>query len=235
MCPYFGLRHRCPHCCSKSHGALVQGYYSQCHLSRPCTAILWAGNTPVFVDVEPDTLTIDPDKVEAAVTERTTAIMLYTTLNLEQLSAVCRRKQSSYIFSASAILSVLKTTEGRCSAWRRFRTRYHTKVFNTFEGGMVVSQNADDIKTTIMQNFGFVDETTVSESGINGKMSEFNAAVGLTQRNYVPQIFEARKSVDSLYRDLLEPVPGITTDHRRENTAIFLQFCRSGGVSRDDL
>ena len=116
-----------------------------------------------------------------------------------------------------------------------------TKVFNTFEGGLLVSRSAD-MKRRVdhLKNFGFVDEATVIEPGINGKMSEFNAMVGLHQLKYIPAILDARSERDQLYRQRLDNIEGITCQQpirqNRRNYAYFPIFVEDAfPLSRDAL
>ena len=116
-----------------------------------------------------------------------------------------------------------------------------TKVFNTFEGGLLVAPDAETKqKIDQLKNFGFVNETTVIEPGLNGKMSEFNAAVGLVQLRYLASAIAQREVLDNLYRGLLTDVPGITCPppvrQTKRNFAYFPIFVDSKfALSRDAL
>ena len=116
-----------------------------------------------------------------------------------------------------------------------------TKVFNTFEGGLLVSSDsALKRKIDHLKNFGFVDETTVIEAGLNGKMSEFNAALGLVQLRHLDRVRSARGNLDALYRKLLTPVRGISCIEPRQqverNYAYFpILVEQDFNQSRDEL
>ena len=100
-----------------------------------------------------------------------------------------------------------------------------TKVFNTFEGGLLVSGNSETKqRVDRLKNFGFVDEVTVTDPGLNGKMSEFNAAVGLVQLRHLPEAINRRKNVDELYRSLLSSVPDIECVDQRPIEIIYFLF-----------
>jgi dTDP-4-amino-4,6-dideoxygalactose transaminase len=178
-------------------------------------AILWMRNTPVFVDVEPNSLTLDPSHLEAAINENTAAIMPLhcygNTCSVAAIEKIAQRHQLPVIYDACHSFDV-KDDGG--SVFRHgdisVASFHATKVFNTFEGGMLVSR-CDKVKERVdhLKNFGFVNETTVVGPGINGKMSEFNAMVGLHQLRYMPEILRARAERDTAYRQRLDPLPGI--------------------------
>ena len=178
-------------------------------------SLLWNGIEPVFVDIDPKTLNLDPLKIEAAITPKTTAIMPVHCYghpcDVEAIQEIADRHNLKVIYDAAHAFgvqcdfgSVLK--HGDLSV-----LSFHaTKVFNTFEGGAIICPDAktkDHIDQ--LKNFGFVDELTVDVAGINGKMSEINAAFGLAQLNHIDAILEGRKKVDALYRSLLKDVNGI--------------------------
>ena len=178
-------------------------------------SLLWNGIKPVFVDIDPVTLTLDPDKIEAAITPQTTAILPVHCYghpcNVEAIERIADNYNLRVIYDAAHAFGV------ECSGGSILRhgdlsmLSFHaTKVFNTFEGGALVSR---DTKTKQridhLKNFGFVDEVTVAAPGINGKMSEFNAALGLLQLKHVDQAIVRRREIDATYRELLRDIPGI--------------------------
>ena len=209
-------------------------------------ALHWMRNTPVFVDIEPDSLSLNPAKIESAITERTAAIMPLhcygNTCDVAAIDAIAKKHQIPVIYDACHSFGV---TDDNGSIFRHGDisvVSFHaTKVFNTFEGGLLVSRSAD-MKRRVdhLKNFGFVDEETVIEPGINGKMSEFNAMVGLHQLKYMPAILEARSERDQLYRKRLAHLEGITCQQpirqSRRNYAYFPIFVEdSFPLSRDAL
>ena len=209
-------------------------------------ALNWLQNEPVFVDIEPESLCIDPEKIERAIDEDTVAIMpLHCYGNVcdtDAISDIASRYGLKVIYDACHSFGV--EDEGG-SVFRHgdvSAVSFHaTKVFNTFEGGMLVSSRPD-IKTKVdhLKNFGFTDETTVIEAGLNGKMSEFNAAIGLLQLQDLKGILKRRAAIDAKYRELLDGVAGISclTPVRQatKNYAYFPIFVgKRYGMSRDEL
>lgn len=179
-------------------------------------ALRWMQNTPVFVDIEPTSLCIDPAKIEAAITDQTSAIMPLhcygNTCDTDAIEQIADRYGLKIIYDACHSFGVEDDDGSVLRHGDISVVSFHaTKVFNTFEGGLLVAGD-DALKQKIdhLKNFGFVDETTVIEAGLNGKMSEFNAAVGLVQLNHLEQVRSARANLDALYRRLLAPVEGIT-------------------------
>jgi dTDP-4-amino-4,6-dideoxygalactose transaminase len=178
-------------------------------------SLLWNGIKPVFVDVDPDTLNIDPAKIEAAITPQTTAILAVHCYghpcDMDAIQRIADTYNLKVIYDAAHAFGVRChcgsiLTHGDLSV-----LSFHaTKVFNTFEGGAIICK---DEKTKIridqLKNFGHVGETNVVAPGINGKMSEFNAALGLLQLKHVHTAIARRGTIDSLYRQRLDAVKGI--------------------------
>lgn len=176
-------------------------------------SLLWNGIEPVFVDIDPITLNIDPLKIEAAITERTQAILpvhVYgTPCDYSAIDAIARRHKLKVIYDAAHAFGV-KDAQGSVLQHGDLSVlSFHaTKVFHTFEGGAIVSKNiAAKHHIDHLKNFGFVDEVTVVEPGINGKMSEICAAMGVLQLAYVDQVISSRKCLSTRYRDLLSNIP----------------------------
>jgi dTDP-4-amino-4,6-dideoxygalactose transaminase len=179
-------------------------------------SLLWHGITPVFVDVEPNTLNIDPAKIEAAITPKTTAIMPVhcygNPCDVDAIDAIAKKHNLRVIYDAAHAFGVKCHCGSVLNHGDLSVLSFHaTKVFNTFEGGAIVSPDAETkLRVDQLKNFGFVDETTVIAAGINGKMSEFNAALGLVQLKHVDAAIAARREVDARYRELLQGVEGVT-------------------------
>ncbi|MFJ1469488.1 DegT/DnrJ/EryC1/StrS family aminotransferase [Massilia orientalis] len=179
-------------------------------------SLLWNGIKPVFVDVDPDTLNLDPAKIEAAITPHTTAIMPVhcygNPCNVEAIQKIADNYNLRVIYDAAHAFGV-KTDGGSVLRHGDLSVlSFHaTKVFNTFEGGAIICPDAKT-KTRIdhLKNFGFVDEVTVVAPGINGKMSEINAAFGVLQLHHIDEAIARRKHIDELYRTLLSGVRGIS-------------------------
>lgn len=178
-------------------------------------AMLWNGLRPVFVDVDPETLNMDPDRIERAITPATTAIMPVHCYghpcDVAAIQRIADRHGLKVIYDAAHAFGVC---DGGGSVLRHgdlaILSFHATKVFNTFEGGAIISRDAS-MKARIdsLKNFGLVDECQVTEAGLNGKMSEFNAALGVLQLEHVDRAIAERKLVDETYRRCLAGVRGI--------------------------
>ena len=178
-------------------------------------SLVWNGVKPVFVDIDPVTLNLDPKKIEAAITKSTTAILpvhVYgQPCDVDAIDAIAKRHNLRVIYDAAHAFGVQCHCGSVLNHGDLSVLSFHaTKVFNTFEGGAVVSQDAET-KAFIdqLKNFGFTSETSVVQVGINGKMSEFSAALGLLQLQYIDTAIEQRKDIDSAYRTALKDIVGI--------------------------
>ncbi|RAS25210.1 dTDP-4-amino-4,6-dideoxy-D-glucose aminotransferase VioA [Paraburkholderia bryophila] len=209
-------------------------------------SLLWNGIKPVFVDVDPDTLNLDPQKIEAAITPQTTAIMPVHCYghpcDVKAIQKIADNYNLKVIYDAAHAFGV-QTEDGSVLKHGDLSiVSFHaTKVFNTFEGGAIICPDAKT-KQRIdhLKNFGFVDEVTVVAAGINGKMSEINAAFGLLQLQHVDKALAKRRAIDAHYRALLADVPGIRclqdAGEKVANYAYFpVQVEDSFPISRDAL
>ena len=178
-------------------------------------SLLWNGIKPVFVDVDPRTLNLDPSKIEAAITPQTTAIMPVHCYghpcDVDAIQNIADNYNLKVIYDAAHAFGVKCHCGSVLNHGDLSVLSFHaTKVFNTFEGGAFICPDAKT-KTRIdhLKNFGFVDELTVVAPGINGKMSEINAAFGLLQLKHIDGALNQRKIIDANYRDQLATVVGI--------------------------
>lgn len=183
--------------------------------SATAHAMLWNGIVPVFVDIEPDTCNLDSSRIEAAITPSTQAIMPVhcygNPCDIHGIEAVARRHNLHVIYDAAHAFGVTHEGVSLTRAGDAAVLSFHaTKIFNTFEGGAIVSHDPE-IKRRIdsLKNFGFSDEVTVVEAGINGKMNEFQAALGLVQLPHVGPIIRRRGAIAARYRAALANVEGI--------------------------
>lgn len=209
-------------------------------------SLLWNGIKPVFVDIDPVTLNLNAAKIEAAITPETTAILPVHCYghpcDVEAIQRVADDYNLKVIYDAAHAFGV---QDGSGSVLRHgdlsVLSFHATKVFNTFEGGAIISP---DEKTKIridqLKNFGHVGETTVVAAGINGKMSEFNAALGLLQLQYIDSSISHRKIIDQAYRQALKSVKGIrcleTSGEIVSNFAYFPILVEPAyGKKRDEL
>ena len=178
-------------------------------------SLLWQNNKPVFVDVEPHTLNIDPTQIEAAITPQTTAIMPVhcygNPCDVDAIQKIADNYNLRVIYDAAHAFGVQCHCGSVLNHGDLSVLSFHaTKVFNTFEGGAIICPDAKT-KQRIdhLKNFGFVDEVTVVAPGINAKMSEINAAFGLLQLQHMPQIMQRRAEIDAMYREQLQEIKGI--------------------------
>ncbi len=178
-------------------------------------ALWWNNIKPVFVDIEPEYCNLDPEKIEAAVTPQTTAIMpvhVYgNPCDVRTIQEIADTYRLKVIYDACHTFGVTVNGKPVLNFGDLSVMSFHaTKVFNTFEGGAIVShdektkRHIDDLK-----NFGFRGETTVVEPGINAKMNEVQAAMGLLQLKYIDENIEKRRQIVMHYRELLKDVPGL--------------------------
>jgi dTDP-4-amino-4,6-dideoxygalactose transaminase len=209
-------------------------------------SLLWNGLTPVFVDIDPDTFNIDPEKIEAAVTSQTTAILPVhcygQPCDTESIQMIADKHNLKVIYDAAHAFGVRHNDTSILNYGDLSVLSFHaTKVFNTFEGGAIV---CDNLKTKQyidqLKNFGFVDEVTVLEAGINGKMSELNASVGLVQLKYIQEALHCREKVDEIYRQGLLDVEGVVVPrcniNSTRNYSYFPILINSDfHISRDEL
>lgn len=179
-------------------------------------SIWWNGIKPVFVDVDPITGNLDPDKIEAAITPQTTAIMpvhVYgTPCDTQRIQAIADKYGLRVIYDAAHAFGVRVNGESILKAGDISTLSFHaTKTYNTIEGGALICHDAA-MKQRIdyLKNFGFADETEVVAPGINSKMDEIRAAYGLISLRHVDSAIAARKTVAEQYRSALREVPGLS-------------------------
>ena len=178
-------------------------------------SLLWNGIKPVFVDVHPDTLNLDPASIEAAITPHTTAIMPVHCYghpcDVKAIQKIADNYNLKVIYDAAHAFGVQDEGGSVLRHGDLSVLSFHaTKVFNTFEGGAIICPDAKTkLRIDQLKNFGFVDEVTVVAPGINGKMSEIYAAFGMLQLQHVDAALAQRQRIDAAYREALKNVPGI--------------------------
>lgn len=210
-------------------------------------ALWWNGIKPVFVDIDPVTGNIDPDKIEAAITPRTTAIMpvhVYgQPCDIKRIQKIADKYGLKVIYDAAHAFGVELNGESILNAGDMSTLSFHaTKVYNTIEGGaLVMHDEATKKRIDYLKNFGFADETTVVAPGINSKMDEIRSAYGLLNLQQVDAAIEARRRVAIQYREALRNVPGIRVIEDmpgvRHNYSYFPIFidAEEYGMTRDEL
>ncbi len=178
-------------------------------------ALIWNRVTPVFADINPFDCNLNVDAIENAITEKTTAIMpvhVYgTCCDVERIEALAKKYNLKVIYDAAHAFGVKMGDQSVLNYGDLSVLSFHaTKVFNTIEGGAIVS-HSKEMKTKIdnLKNFGIIDEVTVVDAGINGKMNELQAAYGLLNLEYIDEKIEARKKVSDYYSSQLQSVEGI--------------------------
>lgn len=210
-------------------------------------ALLWGGVTPVFVDIDPTTLNIDPERIERAITPRTTAIMAVHCFghacDVVAIEDIARRHGLKVIYDAAHAFGV-RLGNGRSVLEYgdlSVASFHATKVFNTFEGGAIISRHGD-AKQAIdrLTNYGIVDENTIATVGLNAKMSEIHAAMGLAQLPCIDAALASRRQIDEHYRELLKGLPGIAPvmwpgGQTRNYYAFPVLVGDEFGCSRDEL
>ena len=210
-------------------------------------AIVRNGLTPVFCDIRPDDFTIDADKIESLITDRTCAIMpvhVYgKPCDTVRIQEIADKYGLKVIYDAAHAFGVEVNGESILNAGDMSTLSFHaTKVYNTIEGGALVMHDEQTKKRIdYLKNFGFADEVTVVAPGINSKMDEVRAAYGLLNLRQVDSAIAARRQVAIKYREALSGVDGITffddmpgVKHNYSYFPIFID-AEKYGMTRDEL
>ena len=210
-------------------------------------SIWWNGCRPVFVDIEEETCGIDPNKIEAAITPKTTAIMPVSCYGkpckMNEIQEIADKYGLKVIHDAAHAFGVEVNGESWVSKGDMISLSFHaTKVYNTLEGGaLVVKDEATKKRIDFLKNFGFAGETEVVAPGINSKMDEVRAAYGLLNLKQVDEAIEKRHKVAIKYREALRDVKGVRffddMPGVRHNYSYFPIFINAEdyGMTRDEL
>lgn len=209
-------------------------------------SLVWNDIKPVFVDIAPSSFNIDPAKIEAAITPQTTAIMPVHCYghpcDVERIETIASNYGLKVIYDAAHAFGVHSDGASVLNQGDLSVLSFHaTKVFNTLEGGAIISPDAKTKRhIDHLKNFGFVDEVTVVAAGINGKMNEVSAALGLLQLKTIDQALLQRAGIDAIYRSSLATIDGIECPMPPEgaitNYAYFPILVQAGyPLSRDAL
>ncbi len=178
-------------------------------------SLLWNNLTPVFVDIDSNTLNLDPAKIEASITPRTTAILPVhcygNPCDVDAIELIAKKHNLKVIYDAAHAFGVKCHCGSILNHGDLSILSFHaTKAFNTFEGGAIISSNLETKRRIdSLKNFGIESDTSVKIAGINGKMSEFNAALGILQLKYFEEVVLKRKQIAETYQSRLEVVDGI--------------------------
>lgn len=210
-------------------------------------SLWWNGIKPVFVDIDPATGNLAPEKIEAAITPKTTAIMpvhVYgKPCDTKRIQEIADNYGLKVIYDAAHAFGVEVNGESILNAGDLSTLSFHaTKVYNTIEGGaMVIKDERTKKRIDYLKNFGFANEVTVVGPGINSKMDEMRAAYGLLNLRQVDAAIEARHQVAIRYREALRDVEGITffddmpgVKHNYSYFPIFID-AEKYGITRDEL
>jgi dTDP-4-amino-4,6-dideoxygalactose transaminase len=190
-------------------------------------ALWWNNIKPVFVDIDPITFNMDPTKIEAAITAKTTAILpvhVYgSPCDVQRIKEIADAYGLKVIYDACHTFGVTVNEVPVLSYGDLSVMSFHaTKVYTTFEGGAIVSHDeATKRRIDNLKNFGFLNETTVVAPGINAKMNEVQAAMGLLQLKHIDEAINKRKAIAHLYREKLDGIEGISC--LRETTGV--RYC----------
>ena len=198
--------------CLRITGQVITTPYSFVATSH---ALLWNSIEPIFVDIEATTCNLDPDRIEAAITPRTTAILPVhcygNPCDVDRIQRIADTYGLRVIYDAAHAFGVTCKGTSVLNFGDLSVLSFHaTKAFNTFEGGAIVCPDAKTKqRIDYLKNFGFADEVTVVAPGINGKMNEIQAAFGLLQLRHFDASIAKRRAIDERYRALLADVGGI--------------------------
>ena len=178
-------------------------------------ALFWNNIRPVFVDIDPDHYTLDPEKVEAAITSTTTAILAVHVFghpcNLDALADIARRHNLKLIYDAAHAFGVRIGNRSIAHFGDMSMFSFHaTKLYHSIEGGMLTFKDPS-VKSVFdyLKNFGFENEEEVVIPGTNAKMNEMQALMGSVVLKHIDELIEKRRQITAIYRDKLGDIPGI--------------------------
>lgn len=174
------------------------------------SSLVWEGCTPVYVDIDPETFNIDPNKIEAAIDKDTEAILAThcfgNPCDIDIIDKIAKKHNLKVIYDAAHCFGTKYKGKSVFNYGDITTTSFHaTKLFHTVEGGAVFTQDVELLKKmALMRNFGHSGPESFNGVGINGKNSEFHAAMGIVNLKYIDEIIEKRKNQSNLYNGLLE-------------------------------
>ena len=210
-------------------------------------SLWWNGIKPVFVDIDPQTCNLAPEKIEAAITPRTIAIMPVHCYghpcDVLKIEGIANRYGLKVIYDAAHAFGVEIGGKSVLEYGDMSTLSFHaTKVYNTIEGGALICQDVETKKRIdYLKNFGFADEVTVVAPGINGKLDEIRAVYGLLNLKKVDDAIASRKKIVELYCEGLKDIAGVSfmvyNENVKHNYAYFPIFVdkEQYGISRDEL
>ncbi|WP_315861257.1 DegT/DnrJ/EryC1/StrS family aminotransferase [Cyanobium sp. Candia 9D4] len=184
-------------------------------------ALAWCNIKPVFVDIDPCTLNLDPSKLEEVITPQTSAILPVhcygNPCDVDSIQAIADAFNLKVIYDAAHAFGVKCHCGSLLNHGDLSVLSFHaTKVFNTFEGGAIISRDSKTKeRIDLLTNFGFDHEDNVVASGTNAKLNEFQAALGLLQLDYIDQVLSRRAEIDARYREAIHEIAGLTCISKR--------------------
>jgi dTDP-4-amino-4,6-dideoxygalactose transaminase len=187
-------------------------------------SLIWNGLTPVFVDIDSKNLNLNPENIEAAITKNTTAILPVhcygQPCEVEKIQLIANKYNLKIIYDAAHAFGVQHNGKSVLNYGDLSVLSFHaTKIFNTFEGGAIICKNLEmKEKIDNLKNFGFKSEIEIEGFGINGKMSEINAAMGLMQLKYIDANIAKRKKISEIYKNSLKEINGIQCLENEKNS-----------------
>lgn len=194
------------------------------------SSMVWEGCSPVYVDIDPDSLNIDPTKIEAAITDKTTAIIathVYgNPCDVEAIDKIAKKHDLKVIYDAAHAFGV-KVNGKSIFEYGDISTcsTHATKLFHTCEGGFVVTSNRTLLKKiAYMRNFGHDGPEAYHGLGINGKNSEFHAAMGLANLKYIESIHEKRKNISKIYDVKLKNLSAVKPVWHKDSSSNFAYY-----------
>jgi dTDP-4-amino-4,6-dideoxygalactose transaminase len=208
--------------------------------------LAWCNIKPIFVDIDPLDLNINPDKIERAITSKTTGILAMhcygNPCQSEQIERIAEKYNLKVIYDAAHAFGVNKNGASVLRFGHLSVLSFHaTKVFNTMEGGAIICHDPKTKrKIDLMKNFGFENETTVSTIGINGKMNELQAALGSFQLKYVDRYIKKRRQIAAIYESAISKIEGLKTVLSSHNNDLNFSYYpilveKNYTMSRDEL
>lgn len=194
------------------------------------SSIKWEGCTPVFCDIDPETLNIDATKIEALITEKTIAIMpvhvFGNPCDVDAIDAIARKHQLKVIYDGAHAIGSTYNGKSLLEYGDITATSLHaTKLLNTAEGGGCITTNNElHEKLKRIRFFGHNDEKDIVEDGFNGKMTEVHAALGIANLKYYDDVLNDRKEKYNLYKEALSNIPGLTFQKIKQGTPNYSYF-----------
>lgn len=210
-------------------------------------ALLWNNLKPIFVDIDHDTLNLNPEKIEKAITKETTAILpvhVYgNPCDVKSIKKIAQKHNLSLIYDAAHAFGTKINNKSILNYGDLSILSFHaTKIFNTIEGGAIICHNKEaKKKIDRLKNFGIVNKTTVEEAGINAKMNELQAAMGLLQLKHIKGNIKKRKEIAETYRKELKNINGISLLEKKDSVEYNYGYFpilidkEKYGMTRDEL